>query len=354
MKKILILGGTGAIGKHVVDILKDTDYKVYVTSRSAHKSTGNIHFINGNALDFNFIRSLLENESYEAIIDFMAYKTSYFKQILQLLLSSTEQYIYLSSARCYSNQDKIITETTARLIDTTKDIEYLSTNEYALEKGKQENLLFNNNKKNWTIIRPYITYSENRLQLGVYEKEEWLYRALKGRTIVFSEDIALKLTTLTYGKDVAASIVKLIGNPKALGEAFHITSNEPILWRDILKIYVEGLELLTNKKIRVLMLNESTNLQIPSRKWQVIYDRKFDRCFDNQKVRKIIGNTPFASTPNELTNCLYKFIANPKFAGINWEKQALFDSITKERASFSEIPTLKEKLKYIIYRYIIY
>lgn len=354
MKKILILGGTGAIGKHVVNILRSTDYKVYVTSRSVHNSTGNIHYINGNALDLNFIRPLL-GESYEAIIDFMAYKTPQFKEILPLLLSSTEQYFFLSSARCYSNQDKIITETTNRLIDTVKeDIEYLSTNEYALEKGRQENLLFNNNKKNWTIIRPYITYSENRLQLGVYEKEEWLYRALKGRTIVFSEDIASKLTTLTYGKDVAASIVKLIGNPIALGEAFHITSNEPILWRDILKIYIKGLEHFTNKKINVFMQNKSTNLQIPDRKWQVIYDRKFDRCFNNQKVRKIIGDTPFASTPEELTNCLYKFLANPKFARINWKKQALFDSITRERAAFSEIPTLKEKIKYIIYRYIIY
>lgn len=354
IKNILILGGTGAIGKHVVNLLKDTNYTVYVTSRSIHQSSGNIHYIHGNAIDYYFILTLLKESFYEAIIDFMAYKTIEFEKILPSLLSSTKQYIYLSSARCYSNQDKIITESTPRLIDIIKDPEYLATNEYALEKGKQENLLFNSISKNWTIIRPYITYSEDRLQLGVYEKEDWLYRALKGRTILFSQDIASKFTTLTYGKDVAASIIKLIGNPAALGEAFHITSNDSFLWQDILRIYATELESMTKNKIKVLMQKESTNLNIPSKKWQVIYDRKFDRYFDNKKIHKATENLPLISTTEGLTECLHKFVMNPKFKDIDWKKQAMFDKITKEVASFSEMQTLKEKIIYFIYRYIIY
>lgn len=53
----------------------------------------------------------------------------------------------------------------------------LSIDEYAITKAHQENLLINSKNKNWTIIRPYITYSEQRLQLGTFEKEDWLYRA---------------------------------------------------------------------------------------------------------------------------------------------------------------------------------
>ena len=46
--------------------------------------------------------------------------------------------------------------------------------EYAIAKAKMENLLKKPSKKNWTIIRPYITFNDNRLQLGTLEKEMWL------------------------------------------------------------------------------------------------------------------------------------------------------------------------------------
>ena len=59
---------------------------------------------------------------------------------------------------------------------TYKDEEYLKTDEYALSKARQEDILHRSGKNNWTVIRPYITYSEIRLQLGVLEKELWLYR----------------------------------------------------------------------------------------------------------------------------------------------------------------------------------
>ena len=57
--------------------------------------------------------------------------------------------------------------------------------------------------KNWTIIRPYITFSDARLQLSCLEKEYWLKRVLDNKPIVFSKDLANKTTTFTCGNDVA-------------------------------------------------------------------------------------------------------------------------------------------------------
>ncbi len=65
-----------------------------------------------------------------------------------------------------------------RLVDVCTDPEYLSIDEYGMAKGREENLLRETGRTNWTIIRPYITYNSNRIQLGVYEKENWLRRAL--------------------------------------------------------------------------------------------------------------------------------------------------------------------------------
>ena len=68
-----------------------------------------------------------------------------------------------------------------------KDEEYLNTDEYALSKARQENILHEAGCNNWTIISPYITFSETRLQLGVLEKEDWLWRAINGYSIVFQK-----------------------------------------------------------------------------------------------------------------------------------------------------------------------
>ena len=104
-------------------------------------------------------------------------------------------------------------ENSDRLIDVCDDDEYIATDEYGLSKGKEENVLFNHVKKNWTIIRPYITYNNYRIQLGVYEKENWLWRALNGRTVIMPKDIGSRLTTLTYALEVAKSLVSLSPSP---------------------------------------------------------------------------------------------------------------------------------------------
>lgn len=54
--KILILGGTGAMGKHLVKILSyNKNNKLYITSRSHHISGDNLQYYLGDAHNMNFI-----------------------------------------------------------------------------------------------------------------------------------------------------------------------------------------------------------------------------------------------------------------------------------------------------------
>ncbi|MFW5804660.1 MAG: NAD-dependent epimerase/dehydratase family protein [bacterium] len=235
--KVLVLGGTGAMGIHLVKLLATNEINTFVTTRKKIKSEKNLTYIQGNAKETSFIKKLLQ-ERWDAIIDFMVYKTNEFEEQASLLLNATNQYIFLSSSRVYANSENPIDENSPRLLDVSDDKVFLETDEYSLTKARQENILINSGLKNWTIIRPYITYSENRLQLGVLEKEQWLYRALKGRTIVFSKDMISKQTTLTYGEDVSKGIFSLIGNNDALANTFHITTNKSQTWGEILKTYI--------------------------------------------------------------------------------------------------------------------
>ena len=100
-----------------------------------------------------------------------------------------------------------------------------------------ENILFESKNNNYTIIRPYISYSDYRLQLGVFEKEKWLIRAIQDNTIVVSADILLHRTTMTYAKDVANRIACIVGCSKSRGEIYNIANNKSCTWREILDQY---------------------------------------------------------------------------------------------------------------------
>ena len=352
MSNILILGGTGAMGEHLVHILgQNRDNKIYVTSRTAHENHDNISYLVGNAHDDVFLFPLLKTHTWNAIVDFMAYTTVDFSNRVNVLLESTKQYMFLSSSRVYAPQESPIKEDCLRLLDVSNDSMYLKSDEYALAKARQEDILRKSGKSNWTIIRPYITYSEGRLQLGVLEKEAWLYRALKGRTIVFSKDILEKRTTLTYGYDVSRGIAALIGCHEAYSQAFHITVSESHTWGEILNLYLNVIERYTGKKAKVLILDKYP-LQHDNRPfYQLIYDRYFNRTFDNTKIGKFINVSTFTPTVDGLVKCLDVFLIKQNFRNINWKDEAYRDRITKERAKVCEFPSVKMMIKYFLYRF---
>lgn len=359
--RILILGGTGAMGKHLVTILTTMGHEVYVTTRSSkNKADDNqgavkkVTYIIGDAHDNLFIKKLL-NEQWNVIVDFMAYTEEEFKQKMMLLLKNTEQYIFLSSARVYADSDEAITESSARLLDICQDENYLATDEYALSKARQENLLRASGYENWTIVRPYITYADERLQLGVFEKENWLYRALHKRTIVFSKDIAEHLTTMTHGQDVANGISKLIDNVKALKQTVHIVNTQNMQWKDVLEIYLKVIKKCTGVIPKVYMVDNMNLIEkAMNNHYQIHLDRLYNRTFNNEKMDEICGeNMKYTSMENGLELCLTNFIKNSRdFRDISWKVEACLDRITGENTPIKEIPTNKQRLKYLVTRYI--
>lgn len=324
-KKVLLLGGTGALGAHLRDILADAGCQVFVTSRKNHLDKGNIVYLTGNAMDPAFFNRLMASR-WDVIVDFMIYGPDMFRQRLDVLLKMSGQYVFLSSSRVYADSGMTpITEDSPRILDTVKDDAYLKTNEYALAKGRAEDILKSHERNNWTIIRPYVTFSEERLQLGTLEKENWLKRALAGKPIVFSEDIAERTTTLTYGHDVARGMAAIIGETSALGQTYHITSSTQVKWRDVLDMYVRVIEDVTGKPCPVVMTHESCQLRTGGR-YQVLFDRHYNRVFDNSKIGGFIDVSTFREPMAALEECLRIFLKKPDFLPENAELTTLHDA----------------------------
>ena len=237
-KKILVLGGTGAMGKYLVPELLTMGYCVDVIALEEMVSENpNLNYIQGNAKENGFLEKILKNK-YDGVVDFMTYYTEEFKEVYKLFLDNTDHYIYLSSCRVFADAPPI-TEKSPKLLDVSTDKEFLSTNDYALYKANQENMLINSNYNNWTIVRPATTYSTGRFQLVTLEAPTVIYRMLAGKTIVLPEKAMKCQATLSWGGDVGKMIAKLLFNPKAYREDYNVATAEHNSWEEIAQIYNE-------------------------------------------------------------------------------------------------------------------
>ena len=348
--KILILGGTGAMGVPLVNILSgDVNNYIFVSSRSKriNEKNSNVQYLTGDAKNPSFFSELM-NDSFDVIIDFMSYTTDDFHNRFEMLLNKTGQYFFISSARCFAESKDKITEESERLIEVCKDEEYLATDEYALAKGREENILFNSGKNNYTIIRPYITYNSYRFQLGVYEKETWLKRALENKTILFPSDMARKYTTLTSGVDVAYLMSQLVGNDNAKGQVFNIVTDESYTWEDILQQYIYIINEIVGFKPKVEYIDNSIELsRFKGSKYQILYDRLFDRKFDNNKIKRYCGDYKFKNTFDGLRDDLIEFCKNPQWRQVNGRFEGWYDRKTRSYTKLSEIGGVRNKLAYI-------
>ena len=353
--KILILGGTGAMGTYLVRRLAGRRDEVTVTSRRKWEDRERVHYRCGNAHEMTFLKNVL-SEPYDAIVDFMVYAGEQeFAERRDLLLDAAGQYLFLSSARVYADSlEPIREDRTPRLLDVCRDETYLATEEYALSKARQENFLRESGRTNWTIIRPYITYGTERLQLGVFEKEAWLYRALHGRTIVFPKDMAACVTTMTCGDDVAGGIEKLIGNADALGKTVHLAAEDSMRWNDVLELYLRIIKNVTGKEPKVKKIEDSSRIaKALKNPYQICYDRLLNRRFSGEKANQICHETlSYRSMEPGLEHCLTEFLnGNRKFREINWRWEACADRLCQEQTPFHEIPGWKAKIRYGVYRY---
>lgn len=351
--KILIFGGTGAMGMPLVKILADKGHEVYVTSRQMRNyGVENIHCIQGNSHDMDFLNSVLKGH-YDVLIDFMVYTLTELQERLEMILRSVGQYVFISSCRVYAESKTPITEETPRLLDICKDEEYLATEEYALAKAREENVLFAAKQKNWTIVRPSVTYNSHRLQLGCYELEDWLYRALNGRPVVFFEDLMDKTTPMTYGGDVARGIAELAGNPAASGEVFQIVTPEIMTWKEILDVYFDTIKQYEGVKPQTLILPHAVQMEEAlGRAWRLKYNRIYNRAFDSSKLDEVCGGMRYTPMREGLVQCLSEFLQSERrFGAISFKSEAYMDRLTHTRTPLSAFDSPKKSLKYAVARY---
>lgn len=288
MYRILMLGGTGAIGTSIIDVLRNNNkYEITVTSRQNRISEySNVLYLQGNANELEFLNTI-PDDSYDVLVDFMNYRNENLERNIHKLIKIAKQYIFLSSSRVYDNSQRIIDENCSLFWDTTDDVDFRNSGTYAVKKAYQERFVKEIGKNKVTIVRPYKTYMANRLQLGEYEIKNWLRRIVNNRPIVINEDILDKDTTLTSGTDVAKGIISLFGNLQTYGETYQIATSEYMTWGDVLNIYVKVLKEKGFNPVIYLAKNTEPIDKLFECGYHMPYDIKLGRRFNSAKIDKI-------------------------------------------------------------------
>lgn len=282
MKKILIMGGTGAMGQYLVPMLAaDSNYQVFVTSRSAKRSgKHNITYLKGNAKDHSWIEVILHSFEFDFVFDFMKYGLDEFKDRIDLLLRNSGHYFYLSTYRVLGEAPILTENSPVKCAENTSHPEY-AIDRYGWNKALSEKALRKCGRNNYTIIRPSMTFSNDRFQFFSGDNFD-VMRASKGVPTLLPES-ALNLTAnLTYGRNVAMMLKELMSKADISGQTFHVVTRS-VTWSEITQAFqnVFGMECHIVPDAKYLELVDVHDGRI--------LDRFRSRNISNEKVLSTTG-----------------------------------------------------------------
>ena len=284
--KILFIGGTGTISMAITRFLAEQGHELYLLNRG-NRNAGlpeNVKSIIADIGNEEETAKKLEGMSFDCVGEFIGFVPSQLERDYRLFKDKTKQFIYISSASAYQKPPKsyVITE------EAPLENPYW---EYSRNKKACEDYLmerYRNDGFPVTIVRPSHTYDERSVPLGVHGNGgSWqvVKRIKEGKPVIIHGD-GSSLWTITHNSDFAKAYAGLIGNPKAIGEAFHITSDESVPWNDIYKAIADalGVELKPYYVASQTLADMSDYDYVGG----LIGDKANSVVFDNSKIKSLV------------------------------------------------------------------
>jgi len=228
--KILFIGGTGFISTAVSRQAIAQGHELYLLNRGlrAIEIEGSQPLI-ADIHDLQKMKDILKDHQFDVVVDWIAYTPEDIERDIQLFRGRCKQFVFISSASAYQKppQHYIITESTPL---ENPYWEY-SRNKIACE----ERLMKAYREENFpaTIVRPSLTYNTNfPVAIGGWGCFTLADRIRKGLPIIVHGD-GTSLWVVTHAEDFGRGFTGLLGNDLALGEVFHITTDEVLTWDQI-------------------------------------------------------------------------------------------------------------------------
>jgi nucleoside-diphosphate-sugar epimerase len=286
--RVLFIGGTGNISAACSRLALERGIELHLLNRGRRQAElAGAQTLVADVADERAVAAALGRQTYDAVVDFIAFDAPDVERDLRLFAGRCGQYVFISSASCYRKPC---------LRPVTEDVPLENPlYPYSERKIACERRLAAARDVPITIVRPSLTY-DTVVPLPLANGSRWgiVERMLRGRPVVVHGDGCVPWT-VTHSADFAVGLIGLLGNPAALGEAFHITWDEVLTWDEIHRLVGAAVGV---EPTLVHLASEDIAALIPERAGSLLGDKAHAMIFDNRKVKAAVPDfaqrIPFA------------------------------------------------------------
>lgn len=280
--KILFIGGTGNISAASSKMVIEKGWDLYLLTRgnSPHIPEG-AHILKADINDTGKVKTLLQDHYFDAVVNWVAFTPKDIDRDYEMFQGKTDQYIFISSASCYQKplSHPVITESTP-LANPFWDY---SRQKIACEDRLMS--LYRDKEFPITIVRPSLTYDTViPVPIGGWTEYTIIDRIKKGKKIIIHGD-GSSLWTITHARDFAVGFVGLLGHQQAIGQSFHITSDEILTWNQI----YEAVAMAAGKEAnKVYIPSDYLGTFDENLRGSLLGDKAVSTIFDNSKIKRFV------------------------------------------------------------------
>jgi nucleoside-diphosphate-sugar epimerase len=295
--RVLFIGGSGVISSACSWLAAERGIELFVLNRgrTGHRPLpGEATVLQGDIRDPASVAAALGGREFDAVVDWVAFTPEHVGTDIGLFRGRTGQYVFISSASAYQTppaRQPIVESTPLRN-------PFL---QYSRDKIACEDLLvaaYRDEGFPATIVRPSHTYDKTLIPLD----GGWtvISRMRQGKPVVVHGD-GTSLWTLTHHADFARGFVPLLGHPRTIGEAFHITSDDVLTWNQI----AEALAAAAGVRAEIVHV-PSDAIAAADPRWgaSLLGDKAHSSIFDNAKLRSVVpgyrATIPFEQGAREI------------------------------------------------------
>ena len=320
--KILFIGGTGNISTACTQLVAQRGIELYLFNRGERpvQIPEDVQLIRGDINQPEEAAALLKDHHFDAVVNWIAFEVDQIEKDIRLFGDKTDQYIFISTASAYQKPT-----THYRITEATPLANPFL--EYSRKKIACEERLVRQYREEGfpiTIVRPSHTYGPTMLPTAMGGGPTVLARLRAGKKLIVHGD-GQSLWVLTHNSDFAKGFVGLLGQPKAIGQAFQITSDEVLTWNQIYGIIGQA----AGAEPRLVHIpSDFINHHDPATGASLLGDKSYSVVFDNTKIKELVpdykATVPFSQGVHE---CIAWLDADPQRGAADPEKDAIMDRI---------------------------
>ncbi|MBO1737364.1 SDR family oxidoreductase [Leifsonia sp. TF02-11] len=321
--RTLFIGGTGVISSACVARALDKGHEVTVVNRgnsALRPLPEGVEVLHADIRDPESVHAVLGERSFDVAAEFLAFTPEHIRTDFDLFEGRVGQFVFISSASAYQTPPArmpVIESTPLRNPFWQYSRDKIACEDLLVEAYRDRGFPI-------TIVRPSHTYDRTMIPTTGHWTD--LARMRRGAPVVVHGD-GTSRWTITHNTDFAVAFVGLLGRPEAVGDSFHITSDEAPTWD---QIYCYLAEALGVEAELVHVASETIAAALPDLGPGLLGDKAHSMHFDNAKVKALVpeyeARVAFAHGAGEIVDW---YLADASRQQLDPDLDAAFDRLVE-------------------------